>query len=79
MEELVFCPEELDRLNAPRVAWTSFAILDQAIYELLDDKLEVVSEREAFFLRALQNMLSEEKLLSNPNDILGVAAPKCLG
>ncbi|MFM8398150.1 MAG: hypothetical protein ACKOAH_09995, partial [Pirellula sp.] len=67
-------PEELDRLNDPRVAWTSFAILDQAIDEMLDDKYEVVSEREAFLLRALQNMLSEEKLLSNQNDVLIVAA-----
>lgn len=31
-------PEELDRLNDPRVVWTSFAILDQAIDEMLDDK-----------------------------------------
>jgi hypothetical protein len=67
-------PEELDKLNESRVAWTSFAILDQAIDEMLDDKYEVVSEREAFLLRSLQNMLSEEKLLSNPNDVVIVAA-----
>ena len=72
-------PEELDKLNDPRVAWTSFAILDQAIDEMLDDKYEVVSEREAFLLRALQNMLAEEKLLSNLNDVLVVAARSAWG
>lgn len=34
---------------------------------MLDDKYEVVSEREAFLLRALQTMLAEEKLLAKPN------------
>ncbi len=58
-------PSELDKLNDPRVVWTSFTILDQAIDEMLDDKYEVVSEREAFLLRALQTMLAEEELLAN--------------
>ena len=47
-------PAELAKLNDARVAWTSFSILDQTIDELLEDKYEVVSEREAFLLRALQ-------------------------
>lgn len=67
-------PSELDQVNDPRVVWTSFSILDQAIDEMLDDKYEVVSEREAFLLRALQTMLAEEKLLANPNDVVIVAA-----
>lgn len=67
-------PSELDKLSDPRVVWTSFSILDQAIDEMLDDKYEVVSEREAFLLRALQTMLAEEKLLANPNDVVIVAA-----
>ncbi|MDP1560535.1 MAG: hypothetical protein Q8M16_03975, partial [Pirellulaceae bacterium] len=66
-------PPELAKLNDARVAWTSFSILDQAIDELLDDKYEVVSEREAFLLRALQTMLAEEGLLANPNDVVIVA------
>jgi hypothetical protein len=67
-------PSELDKLNDPRVVWTSFLTLDQAIDEMLDDKYEVVSEREAFLLRALQNMLAEDNLLTNPNDVVIVAA-----
>ena len=67
-------PVELETLNDPRVVWTSFSILDQAIDEMLDDKYEVVSEREAFLLRELQNMFADEKLLANPNDIVIVAA-----
>lgn len=67
-------PAELAKLNDARVAWTSFSILDQAIDELLEDKYEVVSEREAFLLRALQTMLAEEGLLANPNDVVIVAA-----
>ncbi len=41
---------------------------------MLDDKYEVVSEREAFLLRALQTMLAEEKLLANPKRCVIVAA-----
>lgn len=69
-------PSELDKLNDPRVAWTSFTILDQAIVEMLDDKYEVVSEREAFLLRALLTMLAEEELMANANDVVIVAARK---
>jgi hypothetical protein len=67
-------PPELAKLSDARVVWTSFSMLDQAIDELLDDKYEVVSEREAFLLRALQTMLAEEGLLANPNDVVIVAA-----
>lgn len=76
---LVLTPDEssptvLDGLNDERVVWTSFALLDQAINELLDDSKEVVSEREAFLLRELQSMLEAEGLLANPNDVVVVAA-----
>ncbi len=67
-------PAVFDELNDTRVAWTSFAFLDQAIDELLDDNKEVVSEREAFLLRELQAMLEAEGLLANPNDVVVVAA-----
>jgi hypothetical protein len=47
-------PSQVDDLADARVAWASFVALDQAIDELLDDKYEVVSEREAFLLREFQ-------------------------
>ena len=67
-------PAVLDKLNDPRVVWASFVFLDQAIDEMLADNEEVVSEREAFLLRELQKMLSEESLLANANDVVVVAA-----
>jgi hypothetical protein len=67
-------PSVLDDLDENRIAWTSFASLDQAIEELLADSKEVVSEREAFLLRELQAMLEAEGLLENPNDVVVVAA-----
>lgn len=67
-------PAVLDELNDDRIAWSSFALLDQAIDELLDDSKEVVSEREAFLLRELQAMFEAEGLLANPNDVVIVAA-----
>lgn len=67
-------PTILDSLQDRRVAWTSFSTIDQAIDEMLDDKYEVVSEREAFLLRQLQNMLLAEGLLESPNDVVVVAA-----
>jgi hypothetical protein len=67
-------PSILDKLNDARCAWASFAMLDQAIDEILDDKYEVVSEREEFLLRELQSMLGAENLLANANDVAIVAA-----
>jgi hypothetical protein len=67
-------PTVLDSFNERRVAWTSFAALDQAIDEMLDDKYEVVSEREAFLLRELQNMLMAEGLIVSATDVVVVAA-----
>jgi hypothetical protein len=67
-------PPVLGKLNDDRVAWASFAALDQAIDELLDVKYEVISEREAFLLRELQAMLLDEGLLGSENDVVVVAA-----
>lgn len=67
-------PPEVDEVKDTRVVWASFAMLDQAIDEMLDDKYEVVSEREAYLLRELQNMLAAEGLLANLNDVVIVAA-----
>jgi len=69
-------PAKLAGLPDPdgRLNWASFAALDQAIDDLLADKTEVVSEREAFLLRELQAMLLEEDLLSFEKDTVVVAA-----
>lgn len=76
---LVLTPDEtrptvLDSIDDPRIVWSSFIIVDQAIDEMLEDKYEVVSEREAFLLRELQNMLGAEGLLASANDVVVVAA-----
>lgn len=67
-------PPALKALDDRRVAWASFARLDQAVEELLEDKREVVSEREAFLLRELQKMLSAEDLICSATDVVVVAA-----
>jgi len=69
-------PAALDGLDDSRVVWASFTFLDQAIDEILDDKSEVISEREAYLLRELQKMFADEGLLANANDVVIVAARK---
>ena len=61
-------PPLVEELDDDRAIWSSFALLCQAIDEVLDDNKEVVSEREAFLLRELQSMLETEGLLADPND-----------
>ena len=67
-------PRVFDSIEDERLVWASFAALDQVIDEMLDDKAEVVSEREAFLLRELQNMLMTEKLIGSANDVVVVPA-----
>jgi hypothetical protein len=67
-------PTELVDFSDERLCWTSFAALDQAIDELLDDKTEVTSDREEFLLRELQAMLLQEGLLGFEKDTVIVAA-----
>lgn len=67
-------PRAFDSFQDERLVWASFAALDQAIDELLSDKTEVVSEREAFLLRELQNMLVAERLIGSANDVVVVPA-----
>ncbi len=67
-------PPAVAEIGDAKVAWTSFAALDQAIDELLKDPSEVISEREAFLLRELQAMLAEEGLVSLANDVVVVPA-----
>lgn len=63
-------PGVIDQLRDARITWASFAALDQAIEELLGDKHEVISEREAFLLRELQGMLEEDELIRPSKDTL---------
>ena len=72
-------PTVVDELNDDRAIWSSFALLHQAIDELLDDNKEVVSEREAYLLRELQAMLEAEGLLADRNDVVVVAARRAWG
>jgi hypothetical protein len=67
-------PPPATKVDDPRLAWASFAALDQAIEELLKDPYEVISEREAFLLRELQVMLAEEGLVLPANDVVVVPA-----
>ncbi len=65
--------EDLQTLKKP-IVWASFQMLDQAINELLDERMQVVSEREQFLLRELQVMLAEEKLTVDTGTAVIVAA-----
>lgn len=67
-------PGNIGTIEDDRLAWSSFARFDQAIDELLADKTEVISEREAFLLRELQSMFAEERLLTSADDVVVVAA-----
>jgi hypothetical protein len=76
-------PTVIGEINDDRLVWTSFALLDQSINDLLEDERGVVSEREAFLLRELQVMLEREKLVGSTNDVVVVPArgawPEYLG
>jgi len=67
-------PHSVDEINDPRLVWSSFSMLNQAIDELLEDTMEVVSEREEFLLRELQAMLGAEGLLRSEIDVVVVPA-----
>ncbi len=69
-------PETLAALTDTRIAWASFAMLDQAIDELLADPREVIAEREAFLLRNVQLMLQEEGLLKSADEVVVVPAAR---
>ncbi len=67
-------PGEISSMGDDRVVWASFAMLDQAIDELLADPREVTSERESFLLRELQAMMNAEELVRSTKDVLVIAA-----
>ncbi len=67
-------PKLIDEINDERVVWASFADLSNAIDGVFENETEIVSEREAFLLRELQQLLKAESLTSPPYDTVIVAA-----
>jgi hypothetical protein len=57
-----------------RIVCKSFRTLQDAIYDLLHDDIEVISERDQFLLRELQHMLLSEGLVGSDKDTVVVAA-----
>jgi hypothetical protein len=69
-------PEVKQADDSGRIVWASFASFDQAIDELIEDKREVVSDREAYLLRELQEMFTASKLIGSAREVLVVAAKR---
>ncbi|HTQ40458.1 MAG TPA: hypothetical protein VMJ32_15645 [Pirellulales bacterium] len=67
-------PDVINEFSPEIVTWASFVKLHQAIEELLNDRTEIISEREAFLLKELQVMLDREDLISSAKDVVVVAA-----
>jgi hypothetical protein len=67
-------PDVINEFPPEMVTWASFVKLHQAIDELLKDRMEIISEREAFLLKELQDMLVREELISSAKDVVVVAA-----
>lgn len=68
-------PSVVDQFRSKDIYWASFERLDSAIDDMLEDKAEVVSERESFLLRELQEMMGSEGLIGHAEDVVVVAAP----
>lgn len=66
-------PRELENKN---VVWKSFHDLDGLISELLAEPTLILSERDQFLLRNLQDFFSESELLPEVDEIVVVAASK---
>jgi len=67
-------PSALDTINDERLVWARFTDFHQAIDDMLSEKSEVVSEREAFLLRELQEMFVAENLVASEYDVVVVPA-----
>ena len=57
-------PSALDSFDDSRLAWTSFAAVDRAIDELINDESDGASAQETALLRQLQNVLLEEAVIN---------------
>ena len=57
-----------------RLVWSNFRTLRDAIEEILKDDDAPPSEREAFLLREFVSLLTQEKLVSSPEDLVLVVA-----
>ncbi|NYH51418.1 hypothetical protein HNR06_001007 [Nocardiopsis arvandica] len=66
-------PQPIEALRDKRVVWFNFAVLHDAITEVLDDTLVAPSGRDRFLLRELQALFEVEGLISH-DDVVVVAA-----
>ncbi|MBK9740988.1 MAG: hypothetical protein IPO93_16145 [Actinobacteria bacterium] len=69
----VLQPQAIEALNDPRVAWTNFAAISDAIDTVLSDPTEISGERTEFLLRELQSLFRADGLLDF-DDVVVVAA-----
>lgn len=63
-------------LDDKKVVWKSFQDLHDLITELMNEPTLILSERDQFLLRNLQDLFSESELLSKINEVTVVAARK---
>lgn len=68
-------PNVIDLMNDRRVRWSSFASLNGAIDDILNDEKDVISEREEFLLREFQKLLADEGVLAPDKNVVVIAAP----
>lgn len=61
-------------LNGHGVVWKSFQDLHNLISELIQEPTLILSERDQFLLRNLQDLFSESNLLPRVNEVVVVAA-----
>ncbi len=56
-------PVELDKITDPRLIWTDFRSLRDAIDQVIEEDAEGIADRERFLLRELQALFVEDGLL----------------
>ena len=66
-------PPVVDLMGDPRVVWTNFSAISDAIDVVLDDPTELAGERTEFLLRELQSLFRVDGLLDF-DDVVVVAA-----
>jgi len=68
-------PGVIEAINDKRLRWASFAQLNKSVKEILEDREDVISEREQFLLREFQRLLDNMGLLEPEKNVVVVAAP----
>ena len=70
-------PTEIADLQNEDVVWASFSSFNRAVDELFADTSDVISEREAFLLRELQQMFVQERFVATKDVVVVLScAPK---